>query len=164
MTYLSPQTRLPEAVQSHGQTPVPPRRRLPSGRHGLWGRLSGLALWHGHGHHLHLLSQLDYWLLHILLSLLPLFSFFLTVLAAMTERHRKRRGWKEIYGEKTEMKALMRRQWVDPSRWDGVVKGEQQRASLFCPINKWLKWGNVGCRGMFGNPVFSVLCLHMKLL
>lgn len=77
MSVFSTQTRLPEAVHSHQQAPVPPWRRLSSGHHGLWRRLSRLALWHGHGHHLHLLCQLDHWLLHLLLALLPLLSFFL---------------------------------------------------------------------------------------
>lgn len=41
---LSTQSRLPKAVYSHRQTPVPSWRWLPSGHHGLPGRLSGLAI------------------------------------------------------------------------------------------------------------------------
>lgn len=70
--------RLSETARRHGQTSAPPWWRLPAGQPGLPGRCSGLALGHGHGHHLHLLGQLGGRLLRLLLPLLPLLSFFLT--------------------------------------------------------------------------------------
>lgn len=38
-----------------------------------------------------------------------------------------------------------------------MVEGKRKCASLLFLINKSLKWEK-SCRGMFGNPMFSVLC------
>lgn len=128
-----PRSRLPETVQSNSETPVSPRRRLPPEQHGLWGRISRLEIWHGHGYYLHLLSELGYWLLCILLSLLSLFPCLLTFITTVHEK-----TWN--YWNKSDERKF----------WTSAKEGNQHW-NLMRHRRVTLEWG--GCWVVDGGPL-----------